>query len=121
MRQLSVYLIAALFLVAGIMHFLKTDAFVTIYPDYLPAPKEMVYLSGIFEIAGAIGFTIKGTRIVAAFGLILLLVAVFPANVNMAVNADRFGFPAWVLWARLPLQLLLIAWVLWASGTDRPS
>jgi len=76
-------------------------------------PRTLVLASGVFEILGGLGLLLTRTRAIAAWGLIALFIAVFPANVNMAVNRIGFGRrppPAWLLWARLPLQALLIAW-----------
>jgi uncharacterized membrane protein len=83
-----------------------------IKPDYLPAHRELVYASGVAEIAGGAGVLHPRTRRLAGYWLIATLLAVFPANVNMAVNAERFKkVPEPALWARLPLQGALIAWV----------
>lgn len=85
----------------------------SIMPPYLPAHRELVLISGLFEMLGGIGTLIPQTRKAAAWGLIALLIAVFPANVYMAVDTEKFGklAPAWVLYARLPLQFLLIWWI----------
>ena len=87
-------------------------------PRYLPAHRELVYASGVAEIAGGAGVLFAPRRARrAAWWLIATLVAIFPANVEMAVNADRFKrFPKPLLWARLPLQGALIAWVWRAAG-----
>jgi uncharacterized membrane protein len=98
---------------AGINHFRDPGPYVAMMPEALPAPLELVYISGVAEIMGGLGLILPATRKLAAWGLILLLVAVFPANVNMAVNDLPLGdtrVPAWALWARLPLQLVGIAW-----------
>ncbi len=79
----------------------------------------MTLLSGAAELAGGLGLLLPATRPAARWGLALLLVAVFPANLDMARDPERFGLPAWVLWARLPLQPLLIWWVLRAGQTSR--
>lgn len=103
---------AALFAGVGIMHFIHPEFFVKIMPDWIPFQNELVYLSGFFEIIGAAGLMFRRTRTAAAFGLILLLIAVFPANINMAMHADRFpSIPAWILFARLPFQFVLVFWV----------
>ena len=99
---------------AGANHFVNPDPYVGMMPSALPAPLALVYVSGGFEILGGLGLILPATRRLAAWGLIALLVAVFPANINMAVNHLPLGdreLPAWALWARLPVQLLLIAWV----------
>ena len=111
-------LTAALFGVAGTLHFVKPEFYRPIVPPGLPSPATLVAVSGLAEIAGAVGLLVPALRRPAGWGLIALLVAVFPANVYMAVDAARFRdvAPAWALWARLPLQGLLIWWVARASG-----
>jgi uncharacterized membrane protein len=100
--------------VAGLMHFLKPRWYMRIIPPYLPAHRELVYASGVAEIAGALGTMHPRTRRPAGLFLIATLLAVFPANVHMAVNArdyrDLPGGEA-ALWARLPFQGLFIYWV----------
>ncbi|MBJ7459678.1 MAG: DoxX family protein [Thermoleophilaceae bacterium] len=103
---------ALIFLTTGILHFTHEKFFVAIVPRSLPNPKALVQISGVAELAGAVGVLIPGTRKLAGKGLIALLIAVYPANIQMAVNADRYRqFPAWALWARLPLQFAAIALV----------
>jgi uncharacterized membrane protein len=106
-------LLAVFMVFAGAMHFLRPKAYVRIVPRGLPAPRLIVVVSGVFEILGGLGLLVSVTRPWAAWGLIVLFVAIFPANVNMAVNRIGFGrkpSPPWLLWARLPLQVILIAW-----------
>lgn len=100
---------------AGVAHFRKPEIFIKIVPTYLPAPRALVYISGFFEILGGIGLLIPFTTNLAAWGLIALFVAVFPANIHMAVNRIPFapGQPPIFAWIRLPLQILLIAWAWW--------
>ncbi len=105
--------VAILFTVAGALHFVITDKYMRVMPPYLPFPHALVLISGAAEIAGGLGILFPQTRHLAAWGLIALLVAVFPANVFMA-QAGIMG-PPWVLWARLPLQAVLIWWVWWAG------
>jgi uncharacterized membrane protein len=100
------------FLFAGLMHFVKPRPYVAIVPDALPRKREIVFASGVAELAGGAGVLVPATRRAAGWWLIATLLAIFPANVNMAVNADRFRtVPEPLLWARLPLQWLLIRWV----------
>ena len=81
-------------------------------PDALPRKREIVYVSGVAEMAGGGGVLVAGTRRAAGWWLIATLTAIFPANVNMAINAERFrAVPEPMLWLRLPLQGALIAWV----------
>jgi uncharacterized membrane protein len=106
-------LFALLFVVAGIAHFVSPEAYVRIVPPYLPQPGLLVLISGIAEIAGGIGLLLPITRRMAAFGLVVLLIAVFPANIYMATAHIPFAGLAgksWLQWLRLPLQLPLIWW-----------
>ena len=118
----SGYLIALLFGAAGTAHFVRPAAFVRIVPPYLPAPRTLVYVSGVAELLGALGVLVPRLRGYAGWGLILLLVAVFPANVHMALHPTDFGrIPAWALYLRLPLQVVLIGWIYWALDLGVPS
>jgi uncharacterized membrane protein len=101
------------FIFAGLMHFVIPGAYESIVPDYLPAHRRLVYASGVAEIAGGVGVLHKRTRRVGSWWSIATLIAVFPANVHMALHPDRFpmirGGRA-ALIARLPLQAVFIAW-----------
>lgn len=109
----------AAFLTTGIGHFVIDKFFVAIVPKSLPNPEALVAISGVAEIAGGVGVLVPQTRRLAGLGLIALLVAVFPANINMAANADKFdNIPAWALWARLPLQFGMILGV-WRATQPR--
>ena len=103
----------AMYVVAGAGHFLITRVYVGIMPDYLPAHRELVLISGAAEIAGGLGVLLPPTRRAASWGLVALLIAVMPANIWMVQHPERYpGIPLWALWARLPLQLPLIFWAL---------
>lgn len=106
-------LLGAGFILAGSLHFLKPAPYVEIMPPALPFPLLLVYVSGFCEMAlGALMFTRFAP--LAAWGLIALLVAVFPANLHMALHPELFPqIPAALLWWRLPLQGVLIAWAYW--------
>ena len=105
------FVMGALYIAAGGLHFVLTRTYVGIMPDYLPAHRELVLISGAAEIAGGIGVMAPQTRRVAAWGLVLLLIAVMPANVWMAQHPERYpNIPLWAIWLRLPLQLPLIWW-----------
>lgn len=115
-------LLGLLFIVAGTLHFLAPGAYERIMPPYLPLHRELVYLSGAGEIAGGLGLLTQRARSAAGIGLILLLIAIWPANLQMLLDARATEKPAWwvaLLWARLPLQLVLIAWVWRASWRPR--
>jgi len=95
----SLYAIALLFAAAGTAHFVWPGVFTRIVPPYLPAPRTLVYVSGAAELLGAVG----------------VLLAVFPANVHMALHPSAFErIPSWALYLRLPLQFVLIGWIYWA-------
>jgi len=114
--RISIVLLSLLFIAAGINHFVTPDMYVKIMPEYLPWPLALVYVSGFFEVLGGVGVAIPRLRRAAGWGLIALLVAVFPANVHMMIHANQFpNIPFWALVARLPLQGLLIAWIWWAA------
>jgi uncharacterized membrane protein len=105
------------FLVTGALHFIRPRPYISIMPRYLPAHRELVYASGVAEMAGGAG-VLAGKRL-AGWWLLATLVAIFPANVEMAIHAERFRrIPEPLLWARLPVQGLLIAWV-WRAALRR--
>jgi uncharacterized membrane protein len=113
-RPLSLF-----YLVAGTLHFLRPRVYEAIMPDALPAKRELVYASGVAEIVGGAGVLHPATRRPAGWWLIATLIAIFPANVHMAVNAERYrAIPEPLLWLRLPLQTLLIAWA-WRVAVQR--
>jgi uncharacterized membrane protein len=103
----------------GVLHFTATDAFARIVPPQLPWPEALVWISGVFEILLGLALIPESTRRLAGWGLVALYLAVFPANVYMAVANVRIGglppVPPAVLWARLPLQVGLVALALWVS------
>jgi uncharacterized membrane protein len=112
-RRWSRWLVAILFIAAGVNHFRSFAFYCDIVPPMFPSPGGLVIVSGIFEIVGGAALLIEPLRRLAGWGLIALLIAVFPANIYMAVSehfADS-GLPRWALWARLPVQGILIAWV----------
>ena len=105
------------FFAGGIAHFAFTDAEIRIVPPYIPWPRAAVLLSGVFEIAGALGLLWPPTRRIAAWGLFVLTLAVTPAHIYMLQQQELFpSVPYWALVLRLPLQLallVLIAWLGW--------
>jgi len=113
--------IAALFyLAAGALHFLKPEPYLKIMPPFLPWHLALVYVSGVAEMAGGLGLLIPRVRRAAAWGIVALLIAVFPANIYMATNPAEAGaasLPPALLWGRLPLQAVFIWWVLWCTKT----
>jgi uncharacterized membrane protein len=102
------------FVLSGALHFIIPKTYKRIVPPYLPAPEALVYVSGVAEMAGGLGLMTRSKRRLAGYWLIATLLAVFPANVHMALHPDDFpkvpgGSGA--LWARLPFQAVFIAWV----------
>ena len=121
--SISILLLAAIFIAGGVMHFARPGPYVKIIPSWLPAPLLLVRVSGVCEILGGIGLLIPATRVAAGWGLLALLVAVFPANVQMLLNASAAGVSQlWLaaLVARLPLQPLLGYWIFRAVIRSRP-
>jgi uncharacterized membrane protein len=115
------------FLLGGIAHFAATDLEMRIVPPAIPWPRAAVLVSGACELLGALGLLYRASRRAAGVGLILLTVAVTPANIYMMQHADVFKIPYWVLVLRLPLQIALLALIAWttlqsssaaAAGTD---
>jgi uncharacterized membrane protein len=102
----------------GVAHFAMPGTFEAMVPAALPAHGLLVAVSGFFEILGGVGLLVPRTRRAASFGLVLLYLSVFPANVNMLLHPEQWpGIPVWSLWARLPFQVLFIAWALWVGKT----
>ena len=116
-RRISLVAIAVAFVLGGLAHFTNRDTYVAMMPPYLPAHLALVYISGVFEVLGGLGLVLGRTRLLAGYGLMALLVAVFPANIHMALNPETFAspsLPAWGLYVRLPIQFVVMAWVYWS-------
>jgi uncharacterized membrane protein len=123
MRTVLRWLLTMFMVVAGANHFVAPAAYVAMMPSALPAPAALVYISGVAEILGGLGLIAPATRRLAGWGLIALFVAIFPANINMAVHHLSLGgreIPRWALWARLPLQAVLVGWAYWCSQRTKP-
>lgn len=106
------------FVIAGVMHFVKPRAYRSIVPPWLPAPGALVYASGVAEAAGGLGLMWASTRAWARWWLVATLLAVFPANLDMALHPERYPqIPGGErsLKLRLPFQAVFILWV-WAAG-----
>lgn len=112
LKTILKYLLALGFILAGANHFWNPQFYLRMMPPVLPAPLFLVYSSGVFEIALGALLLVPKFRWIAAWGSIALLIAVFPANVYMAQNPELFPeFSIAALYLRLPLQIILIAWV----------
>jgi uncharacterized membrane protein len=124
LKQPLCYLMATLYVVAGVAHFVAPKGFAQVVPPSLPNPLALVYLSGVAEVVLGLGVLHPRTRKPSAWGLVALLVAVFPANVYMATSDVVVRGTPWgtldpsplVRWGRLPLQAVLIAWAWWYTG-----
>jgi uncharacterized membrane protein len=111
-------LTAAGFIVSGVLHFTHTRAYVAIMPRSFPRHRESVLVSGVAELVGGAAVLHPATRPAARWWLLALLLAVYPANVQMALNPQRYKrIPPWALWARLPVQALF-AWAVWRATED---
>lgn len=121
LKRPLLYVMGLFYITAGVTHFLSPEWFLQIVPPFLPAPLALVYLSGVAEIAVGVGVLIPQTRHYGALATVALLVAVYPANIYMAVG-DVMGSEL-VQWGRLPLQAVLVLWALWytESGTNDPA
>lgn len=119
-RAFALWVLAMFFVLAGANHFLNPGPYLAMTPPFLPWHEGLIIVSGVAEIAGGLGILISKARRLAGWGLIALLAAVFPANVQVALHGwAGVQIPQWALWARLPLQGVLIAWVYWVCGNDR--
>lgn len=117
LRNLCRASLGLVFIAAGANHFARPRMYQAIMPDYLPWHAQLVALSGYAEVLLGVVALIPRLRRLARWGLIALLLAVFPANLHMAAHPQRYAaIPRWLLWARLPLQAVLIAWVWWCTA-----
>ena len=117
-KLLSIYLMSIFYISIGIKHFTNVEWFIQIMPPYLPLHKELVYLSGIFEITLGISLVVKKTRRIAGWVLILLLIAVFPANIYLAqTHGAALNTTPLIAWGRLPFQAAFIIMAYWHTKT----
>jgi uncharacterized membrane protein len=116
-------ILAAFFTFTGVMHFRAPRAYEAMMPPYIPRHKEAVAVSGVAEIVGGVAVLHPSSRRLGRWWLLGLLLAVFPANIHMALHPEQVGgfvlkkAPRWLLWARLPLQPLAMLWV-WRATRD---
>jgi uncharacterized membrane protein len=120
MRTTARIFLVLLFFAASLVHFCRPELFIPVMPPQIPYPRACILISGVAELLGAIGLLVRARLVQALTGwwLTLMLIAVFPANIYMAVaHIQVHGFPPqpWIAWARLALQPLLIALVLWVT------
>ena len=118
MKFAALLLASVFYIGAGMMHFIRPEFYLKLMPPFIPWHAAMVQLSGLCEILGGLGLLHPKTRRMAGWGLVALLVAVFPANLYMATNPVEAGAAAMsplIRWGRLPLQALLIWWIDWCS------
>lgn len=114
LKTVSLYLMSLFYVLNGINHFLSAKIYLAIMPPYIPFHLELVYLSGGIEIVFGVLLLIKKIRKWAAWGIILLLIAIFPANIyHLTSGGAGLGTPIGALWLRLPFQLLFIWWAYW--------
>lgn len=107
------WVLAIAMVFAGVMHFAKPRFYLRMMPPYVPAHRALVLWSGVAEIVLGVALLVPVARPWSAYALIALFVAVFPANVHMALHAKELRVPAWIAWARLPFQAAFIAWAWW--------
>ncbi|WZO97771.1 DoxX family membrane protein [Isosphaeraceae bacterium EP7] len=120
-RSVGRWIFGILFILAGIGHFARPEMYMKIMPDYLPYHRELVLISGAFESALGLMLLIPTTRRLAAWGLIALLIAIFPANLDMFLHPEKSGLSPVALAIRLPIQGLLILWAWAYTGPERPT
>ena len=122
-KTVSLYVMAAFYAFAGFNHFRAPEFYLPIMPPYLPWHEQLVFLSGVAEVIIGVALLIPRTRVLAAWAAIALLVAVFPANIHMAVADVPVGDPPQsagaLRWVRLPLQFVLMAWAWWHTRPAR--
>lgn len=119
-HRFPLLIISLYFLTGGVAHFVATDLFILSMPEYLNYHFELVIISGVFEILGAIGILLPQSRLLAGYGLMALSVAVFPANINMALHPEQFAATSeLLLWLRLPFQLVILWFIWWAIRPER--
>jgi uncharacterized membrane protein len=118
-KTISRYLFGLLFVLAGVLHFVRPGFYLKIMPPYLPLHLELVYLSGVFEVVLGAMLLFKRWARLAGWGLILLLIAVFPANIYLYQHQDLAPLSPTLHLLRLPLQAVLILWAYWYTRPDR--
>jgi uncharacterized membrane protein len=119
LRIAGVVFVFLWFFIGGIAHFVATDTEMRIVPPFIPWPRAAVLVTGVFELLGALGVLRARLRPAAGAGLLLLTLAVTPANVYMLQRWELFPIPYWALVARLPLQAVLLVIIAWSTEVTR--
>lgn len=114
-RRIGLAFIFLWFLIGGLAHFVATDTEVRLVPPYIPWPLAAVWVSGAFELLGALGLLFTATRRAAGIGLFALTVCVTPVHIYMLQRSDLFTVPYWALVLRLPMQVALLALIAWST------
>lgn len=120
LRRAGLAFVFLWFFLGGLAHFFLTETEMRIVPPWVPWPRAVVLASGVFELLGAAGLLWRRTRRAAGWGLFALTIAVTPANVYMLQQAEQFAaVPYWALVLRLPLQVALLALIVWSTAPAR--
>lgn len=124
-RRVLLWVMGVFYIGAGIIHFVNPGFYLPMMPPYLPYHLELVYLSGLAEIALGALVLLPSVRPLAAWGIIVLLIAIFPANLHIALHnvplaGAEHGAGVWN-WVRLPVQALLIVWAWLYTGPEEPT
>ena len=110
-KKIALLVLAVFFIYTGIDHFVNADFYLSIMPPAFPLHEEAVYISGIFEVLGGVGLLLPRFRKIAGWGLVALLIAVYPANIYMAITPEAFpNIPLSLLYFRLVLQFVFFYW-----------
>ena len=118
-RRFALLGLSVFWVVAGVNHFVSPDFYVPMMPPYLPGHLGLVYLSGVFEILGGILVLVPRVRAMAGWGLVALLLAIFPANIHMVLSPELFpDMSTGALYGRLPFQAVFLAWAYWATRPE---
>ena len=113
-KSISIFIMSSFYIMVGLSHFKNPKWYLQIIPPVLPLKLELVYLSGIFEIILGLLLLFKNTRPLAGWGLIILLIAVYPANIYLAItNGEAMGTSSLIAWGRLPIQFIFISLASW--------
>ncbi len=124
LKTIARLIMSILFILASTLHFTASEAELKIIPAFLPMRREALYITGVLELLGGVGLLVPNHKVqrAASWGLVALLVAIFPANVYQAVAGIKLGgfmnSPLY-LWGRLPFQAVFIVWALWCTSGER--